>query len=69
MARCKAYEIQGSDPSRTAGAVRCHRTATATASIGRRSFPVCKRHRGGKWQLFIEGGWLYAVNDASHPPK
>ena len=62
MARCKAYEIQGSDPARTVGAVRCLRDAMSTKlKLDDRKYPVCKRHRGDSWQLFVKDGWLYAI--------
>jgi len=62
VARCKVYEIQGDDAARTAGAVRCHREATgAKLKLDERKYPVCKRHRGDSWRLFVEDGWLYAI--------
>jgi hypothetical protein len=62
VARCKVYEIQGSDAERTAGAVRCHREATgAKIKLDDRKYPVCKRHHGDSWRLFVTDGWLYAV--------
>ena len=62
MARCKVYEIQGPDAARTAGAVRCHREATSTKmKLDDRKYPVCKRHRGTAWHLFVNDGWLYAI--------
>ncbi len=69
MARCKIYEIQGPDPARTAAAVRCHRTADAKVTIGNRKFDICKKHQGSGWELFERGGWLYAVDLNSKPPK
>ncbi len=62
MSRCKVYEIQSPDASQTAGAVRCHREATPTKfKLDDRKYPVCKRHRGDSWQLFVKDGWLYAI--------
>jgi hypothetical protein len=62
VARCKVYEIQGPDAARTAGATRCHRDATATKlKLDDRKYPVCKQHRSDKWELFVKGGWLYAI--------
>jgi len=40
VARCKIYEIQGPDPSRTAGALRCHRDAVSNPWSGRSSAAV-----------------------------
>jgi hypothetical protein len=62
MARCKVYEIQGPDPKRTARAERCTRDAAGDAVIDSQKYRVCKRHGGSRWRLFVEGGWLYAVN-------
>ena len=62
MARCKIYEIQGPDPSKPAGAVRCHRTAVAKVEIDDKEINICKKHQGKAWQHFRTGGWAYAVN-------
>ena len=69
MARCKAYEIQGPDPKRTSRAERCTRDAVAEAVIAGKTYRICKRHQGPKWQLFVDGGWLYAVDLKSEPVK
>jgi hypothetical protein len=69
VARCKVYEIQGPDPAQTASAVRCHREAVGKVKIDAREFPICKKHRADDWQLFRKGGWPYAVNLDSSPPK
>lgn len=62
MARCKVYEIPGSDASRTAAAARCHRDGTATKlKVDDRKYPVCKKHRSDSWHLFVKDGWLYAI--------
>ncbi len=65
MGRCKVYEIQGSDPKATAGAVRCLRDATAKLEVGDKKYPVCKKHQGPRWRLFKKKGWLYAVEASS----
>ena len=62
MARCKAYEIQGPDPAKTAGAVRCVRDAAVKVKVDGKSYSVCKKHQGKAWKLFRKGGWLYAVD-------
>jgi len=67
MARCQVYEIQGPDPSRTAAAVRCHRPSVAEISLDDRSFRICKHHQAKRWERFVTGGWLYAVDLASAP--
>ena len=59
---CKIYEIRGSDPTRTAGAVRCHRDAVAEIELGGRHLAICANHRDRTWQLFDKRGWAYAVN-------
>jgi hypothetical protein len=61
MARCKAYEIQGPSASKKASAVRCVRDATGKKIVDGRSFPVCKKHGGKAWTLFVADGWLYAI--------
>jgi hypothetical protein len=68
MARCKVYEIQGSDASRTASAVRCHRDAVKKVKVDGKEYPICKKHRGVRWHLFTKDGWAYAVDlEADHP--
>jgi hypothetical protein len=62
MARCKVYEIQGADPARTAGAVRCACDSAGKVKVDGKSYSVCKKHRGKAWKLFRKGGWLYAVD-------
>ena len=62
MARCKTYEIQGPDPGKTAGAVRCARESTGKLEVDGKKYPVCKKHHGDAWNLFVKDGWLYAVN-------
>ena len=65
MARCKAYEIEGPNPANTSSAVRWHRDAGGKVQVDEKSLPICKRHRGEAWYLFIRiirDGWLYAVN-------
>lgn len=69
MARCKIYEIQGPDPSKTAGAVRCHRTAVAKLEIDDKEINICKKHQGKAWQHFRSGGWVYAVDLSAQPRK
>jgi hypothetical protein len=61
MARCKAYEIQGPQANKKASAVRCVRDAAGKEVVDGRSFPVCKKHRGKAWTLFVADGWLYAI--------
>jgi hypothetical protein len=67
--RCKVYEVQGPDPSRTAGARRCVREATERAVVASRDVAVCERHDSPPWKLF-EGkdGWVYAVNRNADTP-
>jgi hypothetical protein len=69
LARCKIYEIQGPDPSKTSGAVRCHRTAVAKIEIDDKDINICKKHQGKGWQHFRTGGWVYAVDLNAPPPK
>jgi hypothetical protein len=69
LARCKIYEVQGPDPSKTAGAVRCHRPAVAKIAIDDKEFNICKKHGGKGWQHFRTGGWLYAVDLNAQPRK
>jgi hypothetical protein len=70
VARCKVYEVLGSDASRTAGATRCHRDATATKlKVDDRKYPVCKKHRSESWHLFVKDGWLYAIELDRRKPK
>jgi hypothetical protein len=68
VARCKIYEIQGPDPSQTAGAIRCHRDADRKVAIDGREVPICKKHRGKAWHLFRAGGWSYAIDLDAEPP-
>ena len=60
--RCRVYEIQGSDPSRTAGAVRCHRDADGTRELDGLRVPICRRHAADGWSLFTDERWVYAVD-------
>lgn len=69
MARCKVYEIEGPDPSKTAGAVRCHRDGVSKVTIDGHDVMVCKKHRGKNWKLFRKSGWTYAVDLDADPPK
>jgi hypothetical protein len=69
MARCKLYEIKGPDETHTWSAERCVRDATGDVVIDGRKFRVCKRHQGSRWQLFVTGGWLYAVDPHAEPVK
>jgi hypothetical protein len=62
MARCKAYEIQGPNPAKTASAERCARESAGKLKVDGKSFPVCKKHHAKAWDLFMKDGWLYAVN-------
>jgi hypothetical protein len=56
------YEIRGSDPSRTAGAVRCHRDADGIRELDGLRVPLCRRHAAEGWRLFSEDGWVYALD-------
>jgi hypothetical protein len=38
-------------------------------SIDGRSYPLCKRHLGERWNLFVDGGWLYAIDEKADPVK
>jgi hypothetical protein len=67
LARCKAYEVKGPDPSRTSAAERCAREAVAKSVINGKTYAICKRHQGGRWRLFVDGGWLYAVDLRAEP--
>jgi hypothetical protein len=69
LARCKIYEIQGPDPSKTSGAVRCHRTAVAKIEIDDKEINICKKHQGKGWEHFRTGGWAYAVDLNAEPRK
>ncbi len=69
MAGCRVYEIQGPDPSRTAGAVRCHRRARATIVVDDRQFNICEKHHRSAWSHFLGDGWLYAIDLVSTPPE
>jgi len=69
VARCKVYEVQGPDPARTAGAVRCHRDVASNVTVNEKKFPVCKRHHSKGWELFMQDGWLYAVDRAAKRAK
>jgi hypothetical protein len=70
VSRCKVYEVQGPDPSRTASARRCIREATDLAVVGRRVIAVCKQHERKPWELF-EGkdSWVYAVDPTAATPS
>ena len=61
MSVCKVYEIQGPDPARIAGAVRCHRDSDGTCAVDDRSIPICTHHNETPWQIFVRDGWVYAV--------
>jgi hypothetical protein len=70
VSRCKVYEVQGPDLSRTAGARRCVREATERAVVASRVVAVCERHDGPPWELFEgKGGWVYAVNRNADTPS
>ena len=62
MATCKIYEIQGPDPKRTAGAVRCHRDATDNVEVDGVRRAICEHHQDRVWQLFVNGAWVFAIN-------
>jgi hypothetical protein len=64
---CKAYEIRGPDPARTAGAVRCHRNADSTAAVDGRTFPICITHDDVHWTKFVQHGWLFVLDPRSEP--
>ena len=64
---CKAYEIRGPDPARTAGAVRCHRNADSTATVDGRPFAICATHDEGRWTRFVQDGWLFVLDPRSEP--
>jgi hypothetical protein len=70
LARCKVYEIQGPDPSRTSSAVRCLRDAAATITLELHSgVPVCDKHQSNGWSLFRgNDGWVYGVKLDAEPP-
>jgi hypothetical protein len=63
VARCKAYEIKGDDPTKKkrSAAVRCVRDSAGKAAVGGKSYPVCKKHQEKSWSLFAKDGWLYAM--------
>ena len=67
-AHCKAYEIRGRDPTRTAGAVRCHRNADLKVTIDGRTFPLCAAHHEARWESFVQGVWLFVVDPKSEHP-
>jgi hypothetical protein len=69
VARCKVYEIQGPDPARRWRAERCVRPATGKSTVDGKSYPICKRHKGTRWTLFIGDGWLYAIDLNATPMK
>jgi hypothetical protein len=69
VARCKAYEIQGPDPGKTAGAVRCHRDAHSAAAVDGTDYPICRHHSHRRWELFVKDRWLYAVDLNAEKPK
>jgi hypothetical protein len=69
LARCKVYEIQGSDPSRTAGAVRCHRDADGTRELDGLQVTICRQHAADGWRLFSEDRWVYAVDLGASGPN
>jgi hypothetical protein len=72
VARCKVYEVQGPDPGRTAGAVRCHRDAHGATAVDGRDYAICRHHSHRRWELFVKDRWLYAVDlnaEAQRPKK
>jgi hypothetical protein len=69
VARCKVYEIQGPDPARRWRAERCVRPAAGKTTVDGKTYPICQRHKGAGWNLFIGDGWLYAINFRADPPK
>jgi hypothetical protein len=69
VARCKVYEIKGPDPQRTSGAERCVRDVAGEAVIDGRKYRICKHHQDSRWELFVDGGWLYAVDPEAKPTK
>lgn len=62
MARCKVYEIKGTDAVRTAGAVRCVRDGIDKVTVDGKQYPICKKHQTDRWHLFVHDRWLYAVD-------
>ncbi len=69
MARCKVYEIRGPDAKRTGGAERCVREAGDEVVLEGRRFRTCEHHRKKRWDLFVDGGWLYTVDPKAEPVK
>jgi hypothetical protein len=66
VATCKIYEIQGRDPKRTAGALRCLRDATDNVEVDGVRRAICEHHQDGVWHLFVNGAWVFAISlDAS----
>jgi len=43
------------------------RARSSKSVIAGRSYPICKRHQGGRWNLFVDGGWLYAIDLKAEP--
>jgi hypothetical protein len=62
VAYCKVYEIPGRDARRTDAAVRCLRTATSHAIMDSYKVPICDVHQAEGWELFMHGGWAYAID-------
>jgi hypothetical protein len=69
VARCKVYEIQGPDPRKTDGAVRCHRDAHGETTVDGTGYPICRHHSHKRWQLFTKNRWLYAIDLNAEAPK
>jgi hypothetical protein len=69
VARCKVYEIQGPDPGRTAGAVRCHRNSHGDIGVDGKTYPICRDHSHKQWEFFVKDRWLYAVDLNAPAPK
>jgi hypothetical protein len=60
---CKVYEVPNGDRSRSAGAMRCIRAAREDMAVDGRVVRVCDHHAAG-FELWFEGGWLYAAKAA-----
>ena len=59
--------MKGPDSAHTAGAERCARDAVTKSVIKGKTYPICKRHRSDRWKLFVDGGWLYAIDLEAEP--
>ena len=61
MTGCTIFEIQGSDPSRIAGAVRCDRSAVGMTILAEAEFPRCEHHGNSEWTFFTEDRSCYGM--------